>query len=482
MDNTEGEKILRSLKAEPNVVGAVVYDRKGSLFSRYGQEAIPSGPLPDTSSTNIIRFESGRLFLYHRLIIDDEWLGTLLLISDTGAIRHQALNYLIIALAVFLAGLALAFMLSRLTQRTLSVPIIRLMNITKRISGSGDYSLRVGKELGEAAAEILTLSEEFDRMIGQVQAKDNAIQLANQMLEKKVEERTAELKETQKLALENAHAAGVTEITTGTLHNVGNIVNSVNISLDQIQGILRASRLPGLLKAAEMLEAHASDLPGFLGTDERGKKLGEYLPRAVREVESEKGRLQTELDQLVRGVGMIKDVVVTQQSYAKGVFMSEPLQLEQLLEDVLAMQSATLTKNQIRVVKKFGQTPQVKAQKGKLAHIVVNLIKNAQEAMQSVSVDQRALEVETGYSADAGVFIRIKDSGEGIPEEISRKIFNHGFTTKKTGHGFGLHYCANAMVEMGGRLHLFSEGRGKGATFTLVFPRIGETEETPAAA
>ena len=187
------------------------------------------------------------------------------------------------------------------------------------------------------------------------------------------------------------------------------------------------------------------------------------------DIENDRQLVISESEQLVKGIAMVKDVIVAQQSFAKGVFLTEEVQLERVLEDVLSMQLPTLARHQIRVVKRLGKTSQVKAQKAKLAHIVLNLLKNAREAMLAVPEDKRILTVETGGEAETGFFIRVTDTGEGIPDEIRRKIFSHGFTTKESGHGFGLHYCANAMVEMGGKLILQSEGRGKGASFTLMF-------------
>jgi signal transduction histidine kinase len=66
--------------------------------------------------------------------------------------------------------------------------------------------------------------------------------------------------------------------------------------------------------------------------------------------------------------------------------------------------------------------------------------------------------------------IRVEDVGEGIAPENLPRLFTHGFTTRKRGHGFGLHSCALAAKEMGGTLAVFSGGSGNGATFTLDLP------------
>ena len=242
------------------------------------------------------------------------------------------------------------------------------------------------------------------------------------MLEKKVEERTAELRETQTLALQNAHAAGMAEIATGTLHNVGNIINSVNISLDQIQQVMMRSRIPNLIKAVRLLEENHGRLPEFFQTDPRGGKLPEYLLKAGLDIENDRQLVISESEQLVKGIAMVKDVIVAQQSFAKGVFLTEEVSLEQVVEDVLSMQLPTLARQHIQVVKRLGRTPQVKAQKAKLAHIVLNLFKNAREAMLSIPSDRRVLTVETGGDTSKGFFIRVTDTGEEFRKRSGAKF------------------------------------------------------------
>ena len=75
--------------------------------------------------------------------------------------------------------------------------------------------------------------------------------------------------------------------------------------------------------------------------------------------------------------------------------------------------------------------------------------------------------------------IEVEDNGCGIRDEDLQRIFHHGFTTKKNGHGFGLHVSANAATEMGAKLHVHSDGPGRGASFFLDIPL--EAEPAPAA-
>ena len=104
--------------------------------------------------------------------------------------------------------------------------------------------------------------------------------------------------------------------------------------------------------------------------------------------------------------------------------------------------------------------------------MLTNLVKNSREAMVAAKHQgQRAVLRISVEQLDTDLMeIRISDNGCGIGPENLDKIFNHGFTTKDQGHGFGLHTCANFMTEMGGTLRAESDGIGKGATFVMRFP------------
>lgn len=109
-------------------------------------------------------------------------------------------------------------------------------------------------------------------------------------------------------------------------------------------------------------------------------------------------------------------------------------------------------------------------QRFKLIHVLVNLIRNAADAMQRAPEGQRLLTVAVAAGAGTGAIVRITDTGEGIPADRLERLFTLGFTTRSEGHGFGLHACANALHQMGGRILAESEGPGRGARFTLEFP------------
>ncbi|UVM51667.1 GHKL domain-containing protein [Pseudomonas sp. B21-015] len=299
---------------------------------------------------------------------------------------------------------------------------------------------------------------------------NKALQTANDVLEQRVEERTRELKDTQSELLDTARQAGMAEIATNVLHNVGNVLNSVNISADLVTRKLRSSKALGLGRAMQLINEHQSDLGTFLTQDEKGKLLPGYLNQLVDAIALEQQGMADELAQLSKSVDHIKDIVATQQSYAGAGSLMEPLHINELLEDALRMNAGALTRHHVTVVKEYGDVPQVMGDKHRLLLILINLISNAKYAMSDLSNRQRQMTLGVKVVEGTILQISVKDDGEGIAPENMTRIFAHGFTTRKEGHGFGLHSCALAAIEMNGHLTVHSDGPGKGALFTLQIP------------
>ncbi|MCU1763318.1 ATP-binding protein [Pseudomonas sp. 14P_8.1_Bac3] len=299
---------------------------------------------------------------------------------------------------------------------------------------------------------------------------NKALKSANDDLELRVEERTRELKDTQSELIDTARQAGMAEIATNVLHNVGNVLNSVNISADLVSRKLRASKAQGLGKAMQLINEHPGDLGVFLTQDEKGKLLPGYLNQLVEAIALEQQSMTDELAQLSKSVDHIKDIVSTQQSYAGANNLMEPLHISELLEDALRMNAGALTRHHVTVVKEYDEVPQVMGDKHRLLLILINLISNAKYAMSDLSNRPRKMTLGIRIVDDTTLQVSVKDDGEGIAVENMTRIFAHGFTTRKEGHGFGLHSCALAAIEMNGHLSAHSDGPGKGAQFTLQIP------------
>jgi len=282
----------------------------------------------------------------------------------------------------------------------------------------------------------------------------------------------------QNAAIESAHTAGMSEIATGVLHNVGNVLNSANVGLETILQKIDKSTIVNLYKANDLLLQNRNRLSEFFSTDPKGEKLINFYVELGEAMKSEMAEQKHEASELMKKLDLIKDIINTQQTYAKGNGeFKEMVSLTETVESALVMQSTSLARHEVKIVKKFSECPPVLAQRAKLVHVILNLIKNAKEAMISVSPKDKTLTIEIGEFKSGEIFLKISDTGDGIDEENLSKIFTHGFTTKKTGHGFGLHFCANSMTEMGGKIAVASEGLGAGADFTLIFERAKSTEK-----
>ena len=294
------------------------------------------------------------------------------------------------------------------------------------------------------------------------------LQEANARLEARVEERTRELRSARDELLATARRAGMAEVATNVLHNVGNILNSVNVSADVIAHGLKSSGVSRLARATELLSANASRL-GYLTEDEKGKLLPQYLAAASRELLEEHDRMEAELRNLVRSIDHIKSVVATQQCYARANVMLMPVHVGDLIEDALRINESAQPAPDLTVVKEFVDLPVVRLDRDRVLQILVNLISNAKHAMNHMVACERKLTLRLAASADR-LRVCVADAGEGIAPENLARIFTHGFTTRSTGHGFGLHSCALAAKQMGGSLHVHSDGPGHGASFTLELP------------
>jgi PAS domain S-box-containing protein len=269
--------------------------------------------------------------------------------------------------------------------------------------------------------------------------------------------------------------AGMAEVATGVLHNVGNILNSVNVAAGIISEKLQKSEVGSLKKAADMLRDHLHDLPTFLATDKRGQHLPPFLIEVAGCLEDERRAVLPELDVVGRGLEHIKHIITAQQSHAKGGIVIQRVNPSELINTALDMHRESFTRHQVQVDCRLEELGELPLDKHKALQILVNLITNAKNAVCEGRATDRCIRiilsaVQRLGAAEQTISFRVEDNGMGIAPEDLAKIFAHGFTTRKEGHGFGLHSAANAAKEMGGSLLVESDGVGRGAGFTLQIP------------
>jgi signal transduction histidine kinase len=279
----------------------------------------------------------------------------------------------------------------------------------------------------------------------------------------------AEVERAHKQLVEASLQAGMAEVATSVLHNVGNVLNSVNVSSSLIADALRNSKVANLGKAVALMRAHEPELGNFLANDPKGKQLLEYLGNLATCLEQDRQDILRETATLADNISHIKEIVTVQQGYVKALGIVESVKVADLVEDALRLNSGAMARHHLKVVQEFAVVPPILVEKHKVLQILVNLIRNAKYACDDSGKDDKQITLRiTG--GENRVKIAVIDNGIGIPEENLTRIFNHGFTTRQEGHGFGLHSSANAAKTMGGILSVFSAGVGHGAAFTLELP------------
>jgi signal transduction histidine kinase len=284
-------------------------------------------------------------------------------------------------------------------------------------------------------------------------------------------EAEARLGEMHRTLLDVSRQAGMAEIATGVLHNVGNTLNSVNVSTGLLAETLHQSRVTGLARAAQLLREHMPDLSTFLTTDPQGQKLPEYLLSLSEHLAEEREILSKELRSLNQSVEHIKAIVSMQQQQARGVGTIEQLEVPRLIDEALRLHAVSIERLGISVEREYAEVPPIHADRHKLLQILVNLLTNARHALvESPRLDRRlTIRVQLAPGGQR-LLIEVADNGVGIAPENLARLFTQGFTTKPTGHGFGLHISALTAADMKGQLRAASPGPDMGATFSLELP------------
>jgi two-component system, NtrC family, sensor kinase len=489
-DSKAANEVLASLRFEPSIHVAVVYDRKGQPFATYktepGGTAMPSAQAV-TQPGHVFR-RDGTLQIVAAIRDNNEAVGTVVLNAGMMQVDARFHRQMLTAVGVLIVSLLLSYFLASRLQKFVSLPIIKLATTAERISQSRDFSIRVEKVADD---EIGSLYTAFNRMLEQIEAGELELKRSHEGLEHRVQERTGQLSEAnailsreiveRKRAEEELHAlqsqhidaarrAGMAEIATSVLHNVGNVLNSVNVSASIIGEKIRKSGVADLKSASELLNRHLDDPGAFVSSDPRGKHLPQFLTQLSQKMSSDEQRILDEVNSLSRDIDHIKGIVALQQSYTGVSGISDRLSLADLVDDAIRINSQSVTRHDINVIREYEVLPPVMTEKQKVLQILVNLLSNAKYAVIAANRTTRRITVRLKRVETDRVRIEVIDNGIGIPRENLTSIFSHGFTTRKDGHGFGLHSAANLARELGGSLTVQSAGAGQGATFCLEFP------------
>ena len=332
-------------------------------------------------------------------------------------------------------------------------------------------------ELDRANTQLKEANSELEASRVQILQKNQELEVTNTNLHVEMDQRKKAEAEKEKLyqqLMQASRQAGMADVASSVLHNVGNVLNSINVSTDTLLKTLKKPMVGDVCRIASLFHEHQSNLQEFLTVDPKGKQIPSYLGLVAESLSGSHQTIQGELDSLVKKVDHIKQVIMSQQDIARAGNIREPASAEELFEQALMMAIPEPEKYRIRVERDYGDVPTIMTDRHQVLQVLVNLITNAKNAMVEHSGDVRCLTLRMGVPSGSQTVARFEviDTGCGIKPDNLTKLFAQGFTTRKAGHGLGLHSAAIVAKNLGGALHAQSAGEGCGATFTLDLPLI----------
>jgi PAS domain S-box-containing protein len=277
-------------------------------------------------------------------------------------------------------------------------------------------------------------------------------------------------KRLHKQQVDAAREAGKSEIAKSVLHNIGNVLTSLNVSAKLHVEKLAGSRGANLGKAARLLRENEADLATFIKEHPQGRRLPGYLITLSDHLAEESRQLYLDAMSMVQHIEHMRDVISLQQVHGRASQVEEAVDLACLFEQALALEGDVLRDHDIKIERNFADMPPLMLPKNLLLQVLVNLVSNARHAVSATGVKERRITLNIMQPQTSTVMIAVQDSGCGINQHNLQRIFTHGFTTRKDGNGFGLHHAALLVDEMGGALKAQSEGEGQGACFALEIP------------
>ncbi|MDQ8187276.1 ATP-binding protein [Pelagicoccus sp. SDUM812002] len=321
--------------------------------------------------------------------------------------------------------------------------------------------------------EIENKNTELKSQADLLESKNNELKTQSEEIQKNASDLAKaliQLNDTQDKLLTTARIAGRAEVANNVLHSVGNVLNSVNTGLSNLDNQVKQSRAKNFKSIVSLIKENEDSLTHFFQHDERGKQIPNYLDQLADALRNELDSYSRGIREIHENVDHIKMIVATQQTHAKRVGVEQEVHIAELLESALTVTLGESYENSYTIERDYDWDLVSYTDKHLVLDVVINLIKNAKESMSHLAAKQRLLRLSCRSAELNKTQISITDNGSGIAPESKSKLFTHGFTTKSDGHGFGLHGSANALKSIGGSLKLESEGPAKGATATIALP------------
>ena len=331
-------------------------------------------------------------------------------------------------------------------------------------------------DVDQAKAQLREAITKLEQSQFKVVAQNEQLEQANDALRQEVEERKriqAEREDLNRKLLERSRSVGMADVASTVLHNVGNVLNSLNISVDVAMRALKRVPVDDIAVIASLLQQHRHELVHYLSEDAHGKQIPAYLVMLAESVTQNQTLVERELIGLSRNVDHIRHVVNRQVHLARPErMMCEPVRFRELMEQALAIYRPALDRRGCEIVERYDKDLEGFCDRHQVLQILVNLVSNAQNAMDAVPNQSHRLTLHVGVAKDRPGFVRFEiiDTGVGIAGDHLPRLFTQRFTTRSDGHGIGLHSAALAAKSLGGTLQAKSDGLGRGATFMLDLP------------
>ncbi|MDY6905188.1 MAG: sensor histidine kinase [Thermodesulfobacteriota bacterium] len=361
-------------------------------------------------------------------------------------LRSREAFFIIISFEVFLFGILLY--------------VLKTYGVLPENTVTG-YSIQLS-----AMAQVVLLSLIFPDQLNRLQKR---LTHMNIHLDDLVKKRTVQLEVAQSQLVDTAHKAGMADVARDTMHNVGNIINSVRTSVYQLKQLTASRFILSFKNANTILRENVDTIDDFIASDPKGKKLLAYYLEIEHVGDEECRRMAETVDRLFVKIDEIAAVISSQQAYVNGLALTEYHKVEDVAEEVLLMQKEALTKENVTIDKSYAGTPPVPVQKIKLVHVIGTLLSNARDAMMEMPEGRKRIFL-TSRVTDSTVFFSIRDNGPAIPEDQLQTIFFQG-RSESIGNrtGVGLHNSANYIAEMGGSIRAENDIDG-GVAFMVAFP------------
>lgn len=487
-------ELLQSLASESSISSALAIDEDGLVVASYGdvreltQQIILQRNNGDLLHQQASRYDGDTLTVQTPIVEFGEAIGSLHITADTSNLWLELSRFardtsLTCVVVLFITVAASRHMLKSITE-----PILALADTAREVSEQEDYAIRVTHP---ARGEVAVLRDQFNLMLSRLESSSWQVTFTqkellrnNQLLEQRVAERTqeladevekskeayAELQNLQGQLTETARSAGMAEIANGVLHNIGNVLNSVNVAAQLSLENVRSLPINKLDRVALLLQEKKQELGPDWTNFEGMAALPDLLLQLANALNSQRESVSRDLRQLEEHIEFVKQIVQSQQSFSRQGGMLEEISAPEVFETACKFVASGNGHADVRIQRQFDFNGQLRTDKGKLLQILSNYIKNGLEAVRDAGQSEPTLVLATRRIRDDMIEFSVTDNGLGIDAADIDSIFRHGFTTKSDGHGFGLHSAACAAKEMHGGVAVHSDGPGRGARFCVRVP------------